>query len=56
MILKIGWMQNWVHMNSVKTEFLLVGSKQQLSTCVSTEINVNAEAVKCSACIRYLEA
>ena len=43
-------------MNSAKTEFLLVGSKKQLSNCVSTEINVNGEVVKCSECIRYLGA
>ena len=49
------WMDaNWLCMNSAKTEFLLVGSRQQLSNCVSTEINVNGEAVKHSACIRYL--
>ena len=43
-------------MNSAKTDFLLVGSRQQLSKCVSTEINVNDGAVKSSACIRYLRA
>ena len=43
-------------MNSAKTEFLLVGSRQQLSKCVSTEINGNGEAVKPSAWIRYLGA
>ena len=48
------WMDaNWLCMNSAKTEFLLVGSKQQLSKCVSTEINVNGEAVTCSACFKY---
>ena len=47
---------NLLHMNSAKTEFLLVGSRQQLSKCVSTEINVNGEVIKCSACIRYLGA
>ena len=47
---------NWLHMNSVKIEFLLVGSRQQLSKCVSTEININGEVVKHSACIRYLGA
>ena len=40
------WMDaNRLHMNSAKTEFLLVGSRRQLSNCVSTEINVNGEAV-----------
>ena len=49
------WMDvNQLHMNSAKTEFLLVGSRQQLSKCVSTEINVNGEAVKRSACFKYL--
>ena len=51
------WMDaNPLCMNSAKTEFLLVGSKKQLSNCVSTEINVNGETVKCSACIKYLGA
>ena len=47
---------NCLCMNSAKTEFILVGSRQQLSKCVSTEINVNGEAVKCSACFKYLRA
>ena len=47
---------NQLSMNSAKTEFPLVGSRQQLSKWVSTEINVNVEAVKHSACIRYLWA
>ena len=51
------WMDaNQLYMNNAKTEFLLVGSRQQLSNCVSTEINVKGEAVKHSACIRYLGA
>ena len=52
-----NWMAtNWLHMNSAKTEFILVGSRQQLSKSLSTEIHVNGEVVKCSACIRYLWA
>ena len=47
---------NQVYMNSARIEFLLVGSSQQLSKCVSTEINVNGEAVKHSAHFRYLGA
>ena len=44
------WMDvNGLCMNGDKTEFLLVGSRKQLSNCVSTEINVNGETVKCSA-------
>ena len=43
-------------MNSAKTEFLLVGSRKQLSNCVSSEINVNGEGVKRNECIRYLGA
>ena len=51
------WMDaNQLCMNSATTEFLLVGSRRQLSSCVSTEINVNGEAVKHSACIKYLGA
>ena len=52
-----NWMDaNWLHMNSAKTEFVLVGSRRQLSNCVSTDINVNGEVVKCSAGIKYLGA
>ena len=47
---------NWLCVNSAKTEFLLVGPRKQLSKCVSKEINVNGEAVKHRACIRYLWA
>ena len=51
------WMDvNRLHMNSAKTEFLMVGSRKQLLNCVSTEINVNGEVVKHSECIRYLGA
>ena len=51
------WMDvNQLCMNSAKTEFLLVGSRRQLSNRVTTEINVNGEAVKHSACIKYLGA
>ena len=47
------WMDgNWLYMNSAKTEFLLVGSRRQLSNCVSTEINVNGEVVKHYECIK----
>ena len=50
-----NWMDvNWLHMNSAKTEFLLIGSRIQLSNCVSTDINVNGEIVKHSECIKYL--
>ena len=52
-----NWMDaNRLHMNSAKTEFLLVGSRRQLSNCVSTDINVNGEVVKHSAGIKYLGA
>ena len=52
-----NWMDaNWLHMNSAKTEFFLVGSRRQLSNCVSTDININGEVVKCSAGIKYLGA
>ena len=51
------WMDvNQLCVNSAKTEFLLVGSRKQLSHSVSTEINVNGEVVKYSECIRYLGA
>ena len=52
-----NWMEvNQFHMNSSKTEFLLVGSRRQLSNCVSTDINVNGEVVKYSAGIKYFGA
>ena len=51
------WMDaNRLCMNSAKSDFLLVGSRRPLSNCVSTEINVNQEAVKQSAYIKYLGA
>ena len=51
------WMDaDWLCMNSAKTEFLLVGSRKQLSNYVSKEINVNGETVKHNACIKYLGA
>ena len=50
-----NWMDvNQLCMNSAKTEFLLVGSRTQLSNCVLTDINVNGEVVKHSTCIKYL--
>ena len=51
------WMdEKRLHMNSSKTEFLLVGSRQQLSKCTTDSIQVNGETVKCNKCIKYLGA
>ena len=48
--------QNRLHMNSSKTEFLLVGSRQQLSNCTTYSIQVNGETVKCNKCRKYVRA
>ena len=51
------WMdENRLHMNSSKTELLLVGSRQQLSRCTTESIQVNGETVICNKSIKYLGA
>ena len=51
------WMdQNHLQMNSSKTEFILIGSKQILTKCKTDIINNNGEPVKLSKCIKYLGA
>ena len=49
------WMdQNYLQMNSSKTEFILIGSKQRLTKCGTDNININGEPVQLSQCIKYL--
>ena len=43
-------------MNCAKTEFILVGSKQQLGKTKADHINVNSISIKKSSCIKYLGA
>ena len=51
------WMdQNHLQMNSSKTEFSLVDSKQRLTKCETDIININGEPVNLSKCIKYLGA
>jgi hypothetical protein len=50
-----SWMSsNRLKMNDAKTEFILLGSKQQLNKCVSKEINVNGVGVERSSLVKYL--
>ena len=50
-----NWMdQNRLKMNSDKTEFILIGSRQQLQKCHSKQININSENIAKSETIKYL--
>ena len=41
-----NWMDhNRLKMNSDKTEFILIGSKQQLQKCYTKQININSENI-----------
>ena len=49
------WMeQNHYWMNSSKTEFILIGSKQRLTKCETDIINISGEPDKLTKCIKYL--
>ena len=51
------WMkQNKLKMNSSKTEFILVGSRQQLKKCNTKSIDIAGDTVESVPCIRYLGA
>ena len=41
-------------LNSDKTEFILFGYREQLQQCVTEEIKVNRNIIKCSANVKYL--
>ena len=52
-----NWMDhNRLKMNSDKTEFILIGSRQQLQKGHSQQININSENIAKSETIRYLGA
>ena len=52
-----NWMDhNRLKMNSDKTEFILIGSKQQLQKCHTEQININSENITRSETIKYLGA
>ena len=52
-----NWMDhNRLKMNSDKTEFILIGSKQQLQKCYTKQININSENIIMSETIKYLGA
>ena len=52
-----AWMDaNRLKMNSGKTEFVLFGSKANLSKCTSSILNVNGNAVERTNSIKYLGA
>ena len=51
------WMdRNRLKMNSAKTDFILIGSRQQLVKCKTTSILANGEMVQRSSIIKYLGA
>ena len=43
-------------MNDGKTEFMMFGSKYQLSKCVTHQININGASMQNADVIRYLGA
>ena len=52
-----NWMDhNRLKMNSDKTEFILIGSRQQLQNCHSKQINIYSENIVKSETIEYLGA
>ena len=46
--------ENRLKMNNTKTEFLLFGSRKNLSKCVSQGLDVNGEWIHVSEFIKYL--
>ena len=52
-----NWMDhNRLKMNSDKTEFIMIGSKQQLQKCYTKQFNINSENIIMSETIKYLGA
>ena len=52
-----SWMDgNQLKMNDRKTEFIMFGSKYQLTKCVTHHININGVSVQKADVIRYLGA
>ena len=51
------WMdENQLHMNDLKTKFIMLGGQQQLKKCTTKFINVNGSTVERSAIVKYLGA
>ena len=50
-----SWMDSMrLKLNSDKTEFNLFGYRVQLQKCITEEINVNGDIIKCSANVKFL--
>ena len=52
--IKIWMDQNRLRMNSSKTEFIMVGSRQHLSKVSTTTIDVNGDLIERSSSVKYL--
>ena len=51
------WMvRNWLQLNDTKTEFIIFGSKQNLSKITTTCINVGGSDIQCSDVVRSIGA
>ena len=49
------WMdENWLKMNSSKTEVIIFGSRQQLSKTITNSMCINGKNIEISDCIKYL--
>ena len=49
------WMdENWLKMNSSKTEVIIFGSRHQLSKTITNSMCINGENIEISDCIKYL--
>ena len=52
-----GWMEgNWLKLNNDKIEFILFHSRQMLSKCTTTNIEVNGHTIDRSITVKYLGA
>ena len=52
-----GWMdENRLWMNSTKTDFILISSRQQLVKCKTNSVLANGEIIQRSSSIKYLDA
>ena len=49
------WMdENWLKMNSSKTEIIIFGSRQQLSKTMTNSMCINGDKIEINDCIKYL--
>ena len=46
--------ENWLKMNSSKTEIIIFGSRQQLSKATMNSMCINGDKIKTNDCIKYL--